>query len=269
MKILTQVKSPNTQSRRGRHFLAAVVIALLLIPTGARAAGLSDILSLLMTISGTLQNAIGGVLNQIQSLNTTVNNFRQTVIWPVNQINQTKQFINSTQAQYQGVMSRIQSLKNNSATLLNPAQLESIFRSTQAANVAQLQPAYAGVYGPLPSPSDARLAQRNLMDMDDAMAMGSLKTAVISDQATQGTLRLADRLEQQSAAAASGSAPMLAAQAQIAELETQAQLAKVLAAELRQEAARLAHQNVLIKQSAATARNLQNQAQQILNAPQE
>ena len=62
---------------------------------------------------------------------------------------------------------------------------------------------------------------------------------------------------------------MLAAQAQIAELETQAQLAKVLAAELRQEAARLAHQNVLIKQGAAAARNLQNQAQQILNAPQE
>jgi hypothetical protein len=44
---------------------------------------------------------------------------------------------------------------------------------------------------------------------------------------------------------------MLATQAQVASLESQAYLAKVLASELRQEAAKLAHQNTLLKQSAA------------------
>jgi hypothetical protein len=44
---------------------------------------------------------------------------------------------------------------------------------------------------------------------------------------------------------------MLATQAQVASLESQAYLAKVLASELRQEAAKLAHQNTLPKQSAA------------------
>ena len=40
-------------------------------------------------------------------------------------------------------------------------------------------------------------------------------------------------------------------------------MAKMLAAELRQEAAKLAHQNTLLKQSAAATRNLQNQIQQV------
>ena len=106
-----------------------------------------------------------------------------------------------------------------------------------------------------------------MIDMDDALAMGSLKTTVLSDQTTQGMLALADQLEQQSAAAAPGSGPMLSVQAQVADLETQAFMAKMLAAELRQEAARLAHQNTLLKQSAAATRNLQNQIQQVLSHP--
>ena len=80
-------------------------------------------------------------------------------------------------------------------------------------------------------------------------------------------LALADSIEQQSATAAPGSAPMLATQAGISELESQAYLAKVLASELRQEAAKLAHQNSLLKQSAASTRNLMNQAQQVLTQP--
>jgi hypothetical protein len=60
---------------------------------------------------------------------------------------------------------------------------------------------------------------------------------------------------------------MLATESQIGSLESQAYLAKVLAAELRQEAAKLAHQNTLLKQSAAATRTLQNQVQQVLTHP--
>ena len=41
----------------------------------------------------------------------------------------------------------------------------------------------------------------------------------------------------------------------------------MLAAELRQEAAKLAHQNALLRQSASATRNLQNQMQQVLKHP--
>jgi ATP-dependent protease HslVU (ClpYQ) peptidase subunit len=105
------------------------------------------------------------------------------------------------------------------------------------------------------------------MDMDDAIAVGSLKTTVVSDQTTSGLLSLADSIEQQSSTAAPGSGAMLATEAQIASLQSQAYLAKVLAAELRQEATKLAHQNALIKQSALNVRTLQNQMQQVLAHP--
>ena len=250
-----------------RRFLAVFIIALCLLPGTARAAGLTDIITLLTTITGTIQNAIGGVLTGIQTLNTTVNSFRQQIIWPVNALNQTRAFVGSTRVQYQGVMMQIQAIRTNSATLTNPTQLESLFRSAKAGNVAPLQASYTNVYASVPSATDAKPVQRNLMDMDDALAMGSLKTAVISDQTTSGMLTLADSIDQQSAVAAPGSGPMLATEAQIASLESQAYLAKVLASELRQEAAKLAHENALLKQSAANTRNLQNQIQQVLTHP--
>jgi hypothetical protein len=250
-----------------RHFLAVLVFALCFLPTTAQAAGLSDILSLFQTITSTLENAIGGALAGIQTLNSTLNNFRQQVIWPIAAINQAKGFVNSTRAQYQNLMSQIHGIKNNSATLTNTTQLESMFRGAQASNLGQFQPLYTNVYTPIPLATDAKPIQRNMMDIDDALAMGALKTSVLSDQTTQGMLAVADSLEQQSANAAPGSGPMLTVQAQVASLESQAYLAKILASELRQEAAKLAHQNALLKQSAAATRKLQNQIQQVLTHP--
>lgn len=253
--------------RRSKRWLILLLLAVLLVPPSARAAGIADILSLFKTITSTIQGAIGGALSGIQTLNSTINNFRQQIIWPVAQINQAKAFVASTRAQYGGHMFQIQAIKNNSATLTNPSLLESVFRNGQSGSIGQFQPLYTNVYGNVPSSNDARPVQRDMVDMDDALAQGSLKTTVLSDQTTQGMLALADSIEQQSATAAPGSGPMLATQAEISQLESQAYLAKVLASELRQEAAKLAHQNSLLKQSAASTRNLMNQAQQILTHP--
>jgi hypothetical protein len=253
--------------RSGKQWLLLLLLAVVLAPPSARAAGIGDILILFKTIASTIQGAIGGALSGIQTLNSTINNFRQQIIWPLAQINQARAFVASTRSQYGGLMFQIQAIRNNSATLTNPTQLESVFRNGQSGSIGQFQPLYTNVYGNVPSSNDARPVQRNMVDMDDALAQGSLKTTVLSDQTTEGMLALADSIEQQSATAAPGSAPMLATQAGISELESQAYLAKVLASELRQEAAKLAHQNSLLKQSAASTRNLQNQVQQVLTHP--
>jgi hypothetical protein len=264
-RILEMLKT--VRASRAERLLAAALVTLCLFSATASAAGVGDLFSLLKTITSTLQDTIGGALSAIQILNSTINKFRQQVLWPVAAINQARGFVNSTRAQYGSLMSHIDSVRNNSATLANPSQLETVVRSGQAPNITQLQGVYATVYTPVPSATDAKPIQRDMVDMDDALAMASLKTTVISDQTTQGMLALADSLEQQSASAAPGSGPMLAAQAQVADLETQAYMAKVLAAELRQEAVKLAHQNTLLKQSAASTRNLQNQIQQVLTHP--
>jgi len=266
-KAFAFIQSFRPTLARNKKWIVLFVLAVLLAPPSARAAGIGDILTLFKTITSTIQGAIGGALSGIQTLNSTINSFRQQIIWPLAQINQAKAFVTSTRAQYGGLMFQVQSIKNNSATLTNPSRLESVFRNGQSGSIGQFQPLYTNVYGNVPSSNNARPVQRNMVDMDDALAQGSLKTSVLSDQTTQGMLALADSIEQQSATAAPGSAPMLATQAGISELESQAYLAKILASELRQEAAKLAHQNSLLKQSAASTRNLQNQVQQVLTHP--
>ncbi|HZQ17883.1 MAG TPA: hypothetical protein VFA90_04110 [Terriglobales bacterium] len=266
-QILSNLHWPELKFGRTGKLFAVSFLAILSLPGTARAIGLTDILTLLNTITGTIKNVIGGALGEIQMVKADLNTFEETVLWPVAALNQTRGFINSTRNQYQSLMNQIHAISNNSATLATPIQLENLFRSSNSANLGQLSPVYTTVYASVPGANNASQIQRDLMDMDDALAVGSLKTAVVSDQTTSEMLSLADSIEQQSSTAAPGSGPMLATEGQIASLESQAYLTKILAADLRQEAAKLANQNMLMKQSAANTRNLQNQIQQVLAHP--
>jgi hypothetical protein len=248
----------------GKRRLLAVVVLIALVPVAK--AGISDIFSIFQTINSTLRRA-GGFLNQIQDLRSTVIRLEQSVVWPLSLINQARNFVSTNEAQARSVLSSIQNLAISSATLVSPSQLESVVRSAQAANVAQLQGAFLRVYSSVPPASQAPAIERNMMDMDDAAAQGSLKTALISDQVSQQMLNVATGIEEQTASSAPGSAPMLAAQARVAELENQAYLSKILAAQLRQEAIQLAHENALRKKSVDSNRTLRMNLQQMLTAP--
>jgi hypothetical protein len=267
MKTLELLRNLPHRLSRSRRWLFVTVIALSLSPLNTRADGIGDILSLFHTITSTLQGPIGGALGEMRKLSAEANNFRQEIIWPLAVINQARGFISATRARYTGLMSQIEGIKNNSATLALPMQLESMFRGAQSGSIGQIPSLYTQVYQPVALAGIAQPGQRNLMDIDDAMAMDSLKTSVVSDQTTQGMLTLADSLEQQAMIAAPGSASMVTAQARVADLVTQAQLAKMLAAQLRQEATKLAHQNATLKRSATTTQNLFNQIQQVLAHP--
>lgn len=249
---------------RKRIVVLCLVSLMVLMPITANA-GVADIITLLNTIIGTLQNGVGQVLSGIQSINTTVRNFEQQVVWPVTLINQTKAEVAQVRSQFTSLAGQIQSIPTNSASLVNPKQLEALLRSRQSGNLGQISASYTQVYQALPQANQATGTQRNLMDVDDALALGALKTATASDQASQQMLSVADGLEQQAAVSAPGSASILTAQAQAANLQNQAMLQRMLAAELRQEAARLAHSNALRKQSADANRTLRNNLQQILS----
>jgi len=251
----------------GKRIMAITVVSSTLLMPVAANAGLADIITLITTITSTLQDGIGTVLGGIQTLNTTANNFRQQVLFPVTLINQAKAFVGKIRTQFSTPAGEIHAIETISATLVNPQQFESLLRHGQSGTLAQLQPAFDKLYTPVPLLNDAPPADRNLMDVDDAMAVGSLKIAIISDQTTEQMLSVADGIEQQAAAAAPGSAPMLTAQAQVANLQNQAMLQRMLAAELRQEATRLAHYNTLRKRSAEATKQLRDHMQQILSRP--
>ena len=245
---------------------AAVLLIVLLVSMPATA-GVADILSLLNTIVSTLRGGIGSVLSEIQTIRNAERSLQQELVWPLSAINQAKASVVQVRSQFSALAGRIQSLQVASATLPKPKQFESLLRSGQSANASALQVSFNRLYGSVPAPTDASLPQRNLADVDDAMAAGSLKTAVISDQASQQMLGVADQLERQAGTASPGSAPLLSAQAAVASLENQAYLQKMLAAQLREDAARLAHQNALLKQNAQANRILRNGVQQMLTRP--
>ena len=101
-----------------------------------------------------------------------------------------------------------------------------------------------------------------MTDMDDALAMGSVKTLKASDAAVDLTLEVANQLEDAASEAAPGSAPFLTAAAVVASIQSQALTQRMLAAELRQEAARVAHENAERKRLATNTNRL---GDQILN----
>ena len=254
-----------TKRSSAKRTLALSLISLMVLMPLAANAGVADIITLLTTITSTLQNSIGQVLSGIQTINTTARNFEQQVVWPVTLINQTKAEVTQVRSQFTSLAGQIQSIPTNSASLVNPKQLETLLRSQQSGNLGQISGSYTQVYQALPQADQATATQRNLMDVDDALAVGALKTTTISAQASQGMLNVADGLEQQAALSAPGSTSILTAQAQAANLQNQAMLQRMLAAELRQEAAHLAHANALRKQSADANRTLRNNLQQILS----
>ncbi|HLJ25271.1 MAG TPA: hypothetical protein VKY85_01020 [Candidatus Angelobacter sp.] len=244
-------------------FILSFILAVVLAP--AARAGVGDIISLLTTITSTIRNGIGVALSGIQTIQNTERQLQQQVLWPLTVINQTKASVSQVRAQFTSLAQQVHSLATNSATLANPKQLELLLRGERARNLGQVGGAFTNVYQSLPPASDASPSTRNVMDVDDAMATGSLKSAVISDQASEQLLGVADSVEQQTAASAPGSAPLLTTQALAANLQSQAFLQRMLAAQLRQEAAKLAHTNMLIKESSAATKDLNKSVQQILS----
>jgi hypothetical protein len=260
MKTLSILRKAISQ----RSLIAVLIAALFIMPVPARATGIADIITLLNTITTTLKNGIGAVLSEIKTVEGNFISLEQQFVWPLKMINQAKAFVTATIGQYRGLLNQIHSIAVESATLVNPSHLESEFRSATISSINRIQPAYVNVYSAVPPITDAQTPERNMMDMDDASAVTSLKTASIADQTSNQMLTLADGIEQQASAAAPGSAVFLTTQSQIANLESQAYLAKTLASELRLEATRLAHENALMKRSASHSSTLRIQMQQVL-----
>lgn len=240
--------------------LAGVLVVALVSPPRAQAQGslVAAIQSVLNAINGIIQTG----LNSINSVRTAISSFYQQATWPVSLINQAKAMGAQMIGQYRGPMQNIFSSNLRSATLANPSSLENAMRNHQTNDFSSLTTSFESTYGSVPNTTSASPADRTMMDMDDALAVDNLKTLKESDAAGDLTLQAADNIENAATQAAPGSAPFLTATAVVAIIESQALTQKMLAAELRQEAARLAHDNALRKRGAAATGD---ESTQILN----
>ncbi|MHB8500906.1 MAG: hypothetical protein ACYDHE_08180 [Candidatus Acidiferrales bacterium] len=242
--------------------LAGVLAVTLVAPPTVQAQGslVTAIQSVLNVINGLIKTA----LNSINSVRTAISNFYKQAIWPVALINQAKAMVTQMIGQYRSVMQNIFSINLKSATLPNPTALENAMRNHQTNDFASLTTSFGSTYGSVPNTTAASPVDRTMMDMDDALAVDNLKTLKMSDAADDLTLQAANNIENAASQAAPGSAPFLTATAVVASIESQALTQKMLAAELRQEAARLAHENALRKRGATMTGDVNTQILNLL-----
>ena len=235
--------------------VAGVLVSTLVIappPAEAQAGIIQAIQAVLNVINGAIQTA----LNAINTTRAAMNSLYQNLIWPAQLINQAKAQIVQMINQYRTLMASILSIDLHSATLATPQSLENAIRDHQVNNFSALTRAFGSTYGTIPLSTDASQADRDMSDMDDALTLDSLKTLKVSDSATDLELQAADSIETSASQAAPGSAPFLTASAVASSIRSQALTQKMLAAELRQEAAHIAHQNGFRKRGAAFSTQL-------------
>lgn len=246
-----------TKTRRGvvAVTVAGVLISTLFVaPPPAEAQG--GIIQAIQAVLNVINGVIHTALNAINTVRTAINNMYQNLVWPVQLINQARTQVSRMINQYRSLMAGILSINLHSATLPTPQSLENAIRDHQVNNFSALSQTFGSTYGVIPSSTDASQADRDMSDMDDALTLDSLKTLKVSDSATDLELEAADSIETSASQAAPGSAPFLTASAVASSIRSQALTQKMLAAELRQEAAHIAHQNGFRKRGAAFSTQL-------------
>jgi hypothetical protein len=242
-------RKPRFRARWKRRLLIGVLLIETCLALPKLAHG--QFLSIFDSIFSSIQGDIGGSLSQINQVVQQFQKLYQTTVAPLAAINQARGFVANSISSFRGQMNQIFNTSFTSAVTPGPQQFESILHSRLSAQIPALQTSFTTNYGAIPQVNAASPQDRVMMDVDDALGQENLKTTLIADQGGDAILQTAEQMENQVAVSTPGSNPFLTAQAQIANLRCQAFTQKMLAAELRQEAGRIAHDNVLVKRRTA------------------
>ena len=220
------------------------------IGIGAVIAAATAVVKLINNVIGGLLNAIRSTIGSINSVLTQFDNLWEQVVYPLQLINRARALVSSMIGQYRGVLTALLQINVSSAQLPKPVALESVMRDRSAGDFPQLTNAFGQTYRAIPQATDAHPMERDLADIDDALAMENLKTLKASDAMVDQMMNAADSIEDEGVNMAPGSAPYLAGAGMIASVKSQAMMQRMIAAAIREEAARVAHDNTIRKRNA-------------------
>jgi len=248
--------------------VSILVLALALAPQRVQTQLLPDpccpILSAgLSTISELLKTVVGAPLAEIHKIQDEMNKYQREVIWPLEAINKAKQLAGLVGGMVSTIRSYIQ-MPVNSATLSQPLKLENTLLGANASQVEQVTSDYAAVYLQVPPPADASPERRNLIDINDAIAMGAMKRAIQIDAMAEVQLQAAETIAGELSRATAGTAPMIEAQATAWLLRSNAYTQWALAELMRVRSAHLASQGAEMKFGVTSTRDTRQDVNQIL-----
>jgi hypothetical protein len=247
-----------TRVRRTVAVTLVGAVALTMVAPPARAqlgipaviAAATAVVNLINNMIGGLLNAVRGTIGSINGVLTQFDNLWEQVVYPLQLINQARALVGLMIAQYRGLLTSLLQVNVSSAQLPNPVALEMIIRDRNTADFPQLTNAFGQTYRAIPQPTDAHPMERDLADIDDAMALANLKTLKASDAMVDQMMAAANVIEDEGVNMAPGSAPYLAGAGMIASVKSQAMMQRMVAAAIRQEASRVAHDNTVRKRNA-------------------
>lgn len=259
--------------------LAAALMACVLTPQPALAqggllSGITGILDSLNSVVSAIQKFIDGVMrpllesirgaaSAVQGILGALRNFWEQVIWPLAEIDRIRALVQQLIGLFSGALNGLYGINVNSAQLPNPRQLETIMRNKNPGDLGALRSAFTATYGAVPAVGEAHPQERDLIDVDDAMAIDHLMILKIGDAGADQTIRAAEAVASHGLVGAPGTAAYSTAAAHIATLQSNAHVQKMIASALRQEAARLGHDTMTVKRVATFTRESRSKTAQM------
>ena len=185
------------------------------------------------------------------------------VLYPVSAINSARQMATGFTVSFLSFR-QLGSLNISSATLPSPQHLEQQMLSGNPNSIAAIDSSYHNVFAPLPAPTAMPQNVANQIDIGDAQAEDAIKKAIELDAFAEREMEVAQKLNDQIAVAAPGTAPILDAEASAWVLQANAYTQMGMAELLRVNSATVSNRSGQLKDSTAQMQNMNQRMIQIL-----
>ena len=225
---------------------------------------IAAILAGLKEVNSTLTSAVASPLKLIDKVAQEEQHFQQQVLYPIAAIDSARQMATNFSSLFLSFR-QLASVNIASAQLPYPQQLERQMLSADPNDIGTIGSAYQNVFSPLPPPTAVPQNIAYQIDMGDAQAQDALKKAIELDAFAAREMEVAQKLNQQIAASAPGTAPMIDAEASTWVVQANAYTQMGMAELLRVNSANLSNRGGALKDSTTQMQNLNQRMLQILS----
>jgi hypothetical protein len=224
---------------------------------------IAAILAGLKQVESTLNSAVATPLKAINKVEQQEQQFQQQVLYPLSAINGARQMASGFTGSFLSFR-QLGTMNISSAQLPNPQQLERQMLSANPNSIGTIGNAFQNVFSPLPPQTAVPQNVAHQIDMGDAQAQDAIKKAIELDAFAAREMEVAQKLNEQIAASAPGTAPILDAEASAWVVQANAYTQMGMAELLRLNSAGLSNHSGELKDSTAQMQNLNKRMIQIL-----
>jgi hypothetical protein len=173
--------------------LIATLSIVLILPPPAFAQ--TNVLGGIEEILDIINGAISDALDLLDVISQSLQALYQEIVWPPALIDEARDAVASLIDRFRGPVQSIYAVSVSSASLPDPVSLETIMGNRQTNDFSNLAQSFYKTFGSLPASDQADSLSRNMMDIDDGLALDTLKTLKATDGAGDLILESGNRMK--------------------------------------------------------------------------